>query len=127
MEEERGRRSKVRSYSSGTPGRALCNARDQHWVVDGYILDVGPGEAMSAGEAFLSGLSACAVNMVERIAIESRMPLARTEVTVEAVRDYDAAPIHPDFSVYQDVHLFFEFTGIDDDQAHELVHTYERT
>ena len=25
----------VRSYSTGTRGRAICNARNHHWVADG--------------------------------------------------------------------------------------------
>ena len=126
-EEERVRTSKVRSYSSGTPGRALCNARNHHFVVDGYILHVGPGEEISAGEAFLSGITACAVNMLERIAHENEMPLKRVDVTMEATRDYDAPPIHPQLSVYDDVSMLFELAGIDDDQAQELIQTYKRT
>ena len=50
---------KVHSYSTGTPGRAICNARTHHWVADG-----SGGEMVGAGELFLSGISACAVNMV---------------------------------------------------------------
>src|SRR6266478_4693434 len=53
----------VHTYSTGTPGRAICNARTHHFVSD----DVG-GDAVGAGELFLSGVSACAVNMVERLA-----------------------------------------------------------
>ncbi len=35
---------KVRSYSSGTAGRAICNARTHHWVSDGTDGDeVGAG------------------------------------------------------------------------------------
>ena len=26
---------RVRSYSTGTPGRAICNARSHHFVADG--------------------------------------------------------------------------------------------
>ena len=51
----------VRSYSTGTLGRAICNARNHHWVAD----DSG-GEEIGAGELFLGGISACAVNMIER-------------------------------------------------------------
>ena len=60
----------VRSYSTGTLGRAICNSRNHHWVAD----DSG-GEELGAGEFFLSGLSACAVNMIERVAREEERPL----------------------------------------------------
>ena len=124
--EERVRITKVRSYSSGTPGRALCNARNHHFVVDDYSYNGGPGEEIGAGEAFLSGISACAVNMLERLARESQMPLKCTDVTVEATRDSDAAPIHENLSVYDAVHLRFELTGLDEDQSQELVETYQQ-
>ena len=59
----------VRSYSTGTLGRAICNARNHHWVAD----DSG-GEEIGAGELFLGGISACAVNMIERVAREEERP-----------------------------------------------------
>jgi hypothetical protein len=73
---------KVRSYSTGTRGRAICNARTHHFVAD----DSG-GEEVGAGELFLSGISACAVNMVERLAHERQIPLQWMDVGVEAYRD----------------------------------------
>ena len=78
---------KVRSYSTGTHGRAICNARTHHFVAD----DAG-GEEVGAGELFLSGVAACAVNMVERLAKEQQIPLQWMDVTVEAYRDPDKAP-----------------------------------
>jgi hypothetical protein len=65
----------VHTYSTGTPGRAICNARTHHFVAD----DVG-GDAVGAGELFLSGISACAVNMVERLARQDHIPLQWMDV-----------------------------------------------
>jgi len=120
------RTTTVRSYSSGTPGRALCNARNHHWVVDDYDYNGGPGEEVGAGEAFLSGITACAVNMLERLAREGGMPLKWTDVTAEASRDSHAPPVHEGLSVYHSIHMSIELTGVDDDQAQELVGTYKR-
>ena len=124
--EERFRVTTVRSYSSGTQGRALCNARNHHFVVDDYAYNGGPGDEIGAGEAFLSGIVACAVNMLGKLAREAPMPLKWTDVTIEATRDSEAAPIHENLSVYDEVHMRFELTGLDDDQAQELVETYKR-
>ena len=77
----------VHTYSSGTHGRAICNARTHHFVSD----DVG-GDAVGAGELFLSGVSACAVNMVERLAKQDQIPLQWMHVRVEAYRAPDASP-----------------------------------
>ena len=124
--EQSVRITKVRSYSSGTAGRALCNARNHHWVVDDYDYNGGPGEEVGAGEAFLSGITACAVNMIERLAREGGMPLKWTDVTAEASRDSQAPPVHEGLSVYHAIHMNIELTGVDDDQAQDLVGTYKR-
>ena len=73
---------RVRSYSTGTLGRAICNARNHHFVADG-----SGGEEVGAGELFLSGITACAVNMVERIAHDEQIPVNWMDVSIEAYRD----------------------------------------
>jgi hypothetical protein len=46
---------KVRSYSTGTRERVICNARTHHFVAD----DAG-GEEIGAGELFPGGIAAYA-------------------------------------------------------------------
>ncbi len=46
--------AQVQTYSSGTPGRALCSARTNHFVADDLAAHGGPGEALNAAELFLS-------------------------------------------------------------------------
>ena len=60
---------RVRSYSTGTRGRAICNTRNHHWVADG-----SGGDEVGAGELFLSGIAACSVNMVEGIVDGEQIP-----------------------------------------------------
>ncbi|MCH9671806.1 MAG: OsmC family protein [Gammaproteobacteria bacterium] len=108
-----------RSYSSGTLGRALCNARTHHWVAD----DSG-GEAVGAGELFCAGVAACAVNMVERIADTEDRPLGWMDVSVGAYRDPDAKP--GDVTLYDAVRVKFEMWGVDEDDAKYLVKTWKQ-
>jgi uncharacterized OsmC-like protein len=110
---------KVRSYSTGTLGRAICNARTHHFVAD----DAG-GEEVGAGELFLSGISACAVNMVERLANEQLIPLQWMDVGVEAYRDPTKPP--GERSVYDAIRVHFEMWGVNKDQADGLVETWKR-
>ena len=110
---------KVRSYSTGTLGRAICNARMHHFVAD----DAG-GEEVGAGELFLSGITACAVNMVERLANEGDIQLDWMDVGAEAWRDPDEEP--GELTVYEAIRVTFEMWGVDDDQAHQLVETWKR-
>ncbi len=110
---------KAKSYSTGTLGRAICNARNHHWVAD----DAG-GEEIGAGEMFFSGITACAVNMVERIASAEDIRLNWMEVGIESYRDPDKAP--GELTLYDAVRIHFEMWGVDDDQANELVETWKR-
>ena len=108
---------KVHSYSTGTLGRAICNARTHHWVADN-----SGGEAVGAGE--LSGITACAVNMVENIAHTEHIPLDWMDVSVESFRDPDKAP--GDISLYDDIRIHFQMWGVDDEQGQQLVDTWKR-
>ena len=109
----------VRSYSTGTLGRALVNARTHHWVADN-----SGGEMVGAGELFLSGIAACAVNMVEGIAHNDKIALDWMDVSVSSYRDADAD--HGDLSLYDGIRVNFEMWGVDDDEAHRLVDTWKR-
>ncbi len=109
----------AQTYSSGTHGRAICNARTHHWVADD-----GSGDAVHSGELFLSGITACAVNMVERIALTDDSPVNFMEVSAEAYRDPDSAP--GDLTLYADVRIHFKIWGVDDDQGNHLVDTWKK-
>ena len=110
---------KARAYSTGTLGRAICNARTHHFVAD----DAG-GEELGAGEFFFSGIGACAVNMVERLADKDDIGLEWMDVSVESYRDPAKTP--GDLSIYDAIRINFEMWGVDDDQAHELVEAWKR-
>ncbi|MFQ5860988.1 MAG: OsmC family protein [Dehalococcoidia bacterium] len=113
----------VKSYTSGTPGRSLNNARMHHLVVDGPPYAGGPGEELTPAEVFLSGVSACAVLLVERAAQQSGVPFQRAEVAIEGLRDtrdIDEVPAH-----FENVKMRFELWGPVQRQAEELVATYQ--
>jgi uncharacterized OsmC-like protein len=110
---------KVRSYSTGTLGRAICNARTHHFVAD----DAG-GQEVGAGELFLSGISACAVNMVERIANADKIPLQWMDVSVEAYRDPNKSP--GKLTVYDAIRVHFDMWGVTKDNAQKLVDIWKQ-
>jgi uncharacterized OsmC-like protein len=110
---------KVHTYSSGTHGRAICNARTHHFVSD----DVG-GDAVGAGELFLSGVSACAVNMVERLAKQDAIPLHWMDVSVEAYRDPAKSP--GEVTIFDAIRVHFEMWGVTTEHAEGLVETWKR-
>ena len=105
--------------SSGIEGRAICNARTNHWVSDD-----GGGDAVYSGELFLSGIPSCAVNMVERLARTDNIVLEWMEVSLESYRDADAD--HGDFTLYDAIRIKFEMWGVEDEDALNLVEPWKK-
>ncbi len=114
----------VRSYSAGTPGRCITSVRSNHFVIDDPDYAGGPNEAITAGEAFFSGLTSCAALMLERLAREKEIPLRRIEVSLDGTRNLDT--VHQVHSVFERVRMHFDLTGVDHQQADDLVETYKR-
>jgi uncharacterized OsmC-like protein len=108
-----------RVYSTGTHGRAICNVRNHHFVADD-----GGGDEVGAGELFLSGIGACGVNMVERLAKAGNMPVQAMEVTVESHRDADI-PIG-EHTLYHQMRVHFEMWGVQPAHAEALVKDWKR-
>ena len=71
----------VRTYSTGIPSRAISASREHHFVVDDTIAHGGTGEQPSPSEYCLSGVTSCAVLMLEREARSRGIPLERLDVT----------------------------------------------
>jgi uncharacterized OsmC-like protein len=117
--------AKAESYSSGTPGRTLMKVRGNHFVSDDpdHPRYGGPGEAPGAGELFLSGITSCAVLMLERIARKDELPLERVHVAMEASRDIDSGRQPPTFD---SARMTFTLWGLTDEQAGQLVETFKR-
>ena len=114
----------VHSYSTGTPGRSINNARSNHFVIDDPDYVGGPNQALTAGETFFSGVTACAVLMIERLARERSYPLKWVDVFIEGTRDVEAT--HEVHAVYDKIEIRVELAGLDELQAHELVEIYKR-
>ena len=108
----------ARSYSSGIPGRAICNSRHHRFIAD----DVGYDE-VTAGEYFLTGLTACAGNLLGRVAREMNLPIKHLDVRAEGT--YDRTKKVGELTLFQTIRMWFELTGISDEEARELVATYK--
>ena len=65
----------VRSRTTATPGRSISEVRDNELVIDEPTHLGGPGERMTPAEAFLSGVAACGVLLVEGRARTTCTPL----------------------------------------------------
>lgn len=111
--------NRVRSYTTGTPGRSLNQARSHHFVIDEPPHAGGPGEEVTPAEAFLAGVSACGVLLVEGYAHQSGIPLERAEAEIEGIRD------RSDPSRFRSVRIRFRLWGPGAAEAQQLVLRYQ--
>lgn len=124
MEESKLRRYSVEARSTGVFGRVLCGARNHHFVVDGPVQNGCPGEEITPGELFLSGIASCAVELVQALAKGQDVALEGIEVSIEGTIDPDDRG-HPELTLFKDVGLGFALEGVTQRQAEELVKSFQ--
>jgi uncharacterized OsmC-like protein len=122
--------SDIRQYSAEaqsteTFGRVLCSARNHHFVIDGPVQNGCPGEALTPPEAFLSGVAACGVELLQVIARELALPIPVARVRIEGRVDRNN-PVRPDVTVFNEVRLHFSIRGVTRDQATDLVDRFKK-
>jgi uncharacterized OsmC-like protein len=111
--------NRVHSSTTETPGRAANEVRGNHFVIDEPTHLGGPGEQITPADAFLSGVAACGVLMVQGRARDTGVGLKRLEVDLEAVRQ------RSDTSVFQRIEMRFRFSGPTEAEARALVEHYQ--
>jgi uncharacterized OsmC-like protein len=109
----------VRSQSIGIHGRCVNTARHHHFIIDEPAYGGGPGEALTPAEAFLAGVSGCAVLLVESFARASNYPLTRASASIEGIR------LKTDPANFRQVVLKLELGGVDSKQAADLVDRFK--
>ncbi len=115
----------VEAQSTDVFGRVLCSARNQHFVIDGPVQNGCPGEAVTPPEAFLTGVAACGVELLEVIADELALPIPAVRVRIEGVVDRDH-PVRPDVTLFNEVRLRFSIGGVTREQAADLVDRFKK-
>jgi uncharacterized OsmC-like protein len=111
--------NRVHSASTSTPGRAVNQVRNHQLVIDEPTHLGGPGEQITPAEAFLAGVSACGVLLVQGRARDSGVRLDQVEVTIEAIRH------RRDTSVFQRIDMLFRLSGPTKTEAIDLVEHYQ--
>jgi uncharacterized OsmC-like protein len=111
--------NRVHSASTSTPGRAINKVRNHQLVIDEPTHLGGPGEQITPAEAFLAGVSACGVLLVQGRARDSGVQLEQVEVNIEAIRQ------RSDTSVFQRIDMLFRLSGPSGAEAIDLVEHYK--
>jgi uncharacterized OsmC-like protein len=114
------REYRAKAHSTDVFGRVLCNAREQHFVIDGPIWNGCPGEALTPGEAFLAGIAACGVELIQVIAAADELAIGTIAVSIHGIVDREH-PVREDVTVFNRVRMRFEIEGVSEEQAASLV------
>ncbi len=122
-------RTGIRHYeahaeSTAVFGRVLCSCRTHHFVSDGPIQNGCPGEALTPGELFLAGIAGCGVELLQVLARQEQVPLARVRVTIQGMVDREK-PVRSDVTVFNSVRLHFGLRGVTDEQAADLLQGFK--
>lgn len=104
----------VRSASIGQPGRALNSARTHHFVLDSS----SKPEALSNTEAFLAGISSCAVTLIENYAVANTVPLAGMSATITGTQD------RADPTKFRQIEVLLEMRGVGRADADRLTEVW---
>jgi uncharacterized OsmC-like protein len=113
------REYRAEAHSTDVFGRVLCNAREQHFVIDGPIWNGCPGEALTPGEAFLAGVAGCGVELFQVIAADDGLALGTVEVSIQGIVDREH-PVREDLTVFNRVRMRFKIEGVSEEQAASL-------
>jgi uncharacterized OsmC-like protein len=113
----------VGGSSTATPGRVLCSARNHHFIVDGPVQNGFPGEEITPPEAFLCGVAACGVELVQMFAAQQELPLESVKITLNATLDR-GNPARTDYTVFNKVHLDVRVKGVTQEQGAQLVDAF---
>lgn len=108
--------SSVHTTTTRVHGRTLNSARDHHFIIDGPTT---PGEEVYSMEAFLAGISSCAVHLFEDFAEEEGIPLQQADVTIEAFRRKD------ELNRFDHIDLVVAMVGPTRAQADHLVERFK--
>ena len=76
------------------------------------------------GEAFLGGVAACAVELIQMFARDDGIPVGDIEVDIGSELDPDDQP-HPDHTLFNRVRMDVRVHGVDQATAERLVDRFK--
>jgi uncharacterized OsmC-like protein len=103
----------------------MCSARTHHFIIDGPVANGCPGEELTPPEAFLSGIAACGVELVQVIAREQSVPVREVAVRIQAVVDR-SRPVRSDVTLFNSVRMRFTLAGVPRDPAGGLIEQFKK-
>src|SRR6266704_430238 len=125
MVQQEVRQYELQARSTETFGRVLCSARTNHFIVDGPVQNGCPGEAITPPEAFLAGVAACGIELLQVIGRETGVPVRSAHLRIEGAIDR-GKPVRADSTLFNEVTLRFVVRGVTQAQATDLVERFKK-
>jgi uncharacterized OsmC-like protein len=122
--------SDIRNYaasarSTETFGRVLCNARDHHFIIDGPVQNGCPGEELTPPEAFLAGVAACGVELIQVLGRQQGHEKVGVKAEIHGQLDR-SNPLRADYTVFNSVRMSVEISGVSSEIAFELAEQFKK-
>ena len=117
--------AKVTAQLSNQPGRAIVNARGNHFVIDSVPPLAGPNEERNPLDLMLGSLGTCGTFIFERAAQELEIPLGALTTNVEVDFDPSGLTGNGNDPRIQAIRVNIDAEGIDDEQALALTGAFQ--
>ena len=115
----------IAARSTDTFGRVLCSARAHHFIIDGPVQNGCPGEELTPPEAFLAGVAACGVELIQVLGRQQGHENIGVKVQMQAMLDR-SNPVRMDYTVFNSVQLWLEVSGVESAVAFELAEQFKK-
>jgi organic hydroperoxide reductase OsmC/OhrA len=120
----------VRDYAAAARstdvfGRVACSARHHSFLIDGPVQNGCPGEELTPPEAFLAGIAACSVELIQVIGRQQGHENVGVHARIGARVDR-GNPVRSDCTVFNSVRLDLEVSGVTAEVAFELAEQFKK-
>jgi uncharacterized OsmC-like protein len=115
----------VHARSTETFGRVACSARHHEFLIDGPVQNGCPGEELTPPEAFLAGVAACGVELIQVLGKQQGYQNVHVDAQIRGHIDRDN-PVRKDYMVFNSVRLDLQISGVTHETAFELAEQFKK-
>ena len=115
----------VAARSTSVFGRVACSARHHEFLIDGPVQNGCPGEELTPPEAFLAGVAACGVELIQVLGKQQGYENVHVDAQIHGHIDRDN-PVRKDYMVFNSINLDLEISGVTHETAFELAEQFKK-
>jgi uncharacterized OsmC-like protein len=116
---------RVHARSTEVFGRVGCRARPHEIHNDGPVPNGCAGEELTPPEAFLAGVAACGVELIQVLGKQQGYENVHVDAQIHGHIDRDN-PVRTDYTVFNAVSLDLRIRGVTHETAFELAEQFKK-